>query len=524
LGTGRRLLLADDSVTIQKVINLTFADEGMEVTAVGNGDLAMEQLSAEPPDIIMVDVHMPGLNGYQICERVRQTEHLKHIPVILLVGSFEPFDEEEARRVGADDFLTKPFQSIRQLVGKVGSLLKNRPNEGDAPGETSEAQPADESQDLIQTALPADAPIEYAAIAPEPTAWGASSTNFTGDVALDDDLIEARAVSSAPEEKQDTYSGVPRATVPLSSTDLTEFGHAGTSTRDLSGVQPQPSWRDTDAARTVAMSTEEIDATSGVGNVSQNFEIKLEDQTPSYEIPHVEASNTEEPVGDYAFSASGAADTAPVSEDWANAGARSGTVSVMVPPMDFDMSDDDLLDLGDIDSPRLYAAASESVLDLGDFLGGPQAPPPTASPSGPVYPYAEQSTSSVNTYSTQPLSEPLVDVGVRDMSGAAMESPAQMSVMPVVPAGLASPSIVEQIPLPSARLLTGFESQPYVEPVQHAYAGPITLEQIPQSLIEAIAQKVVEHLTNRTIEEIAWEVVPQLAELHVRREMEKKGN
>lgn len=121
----RKLLLADDSITIQKVINLTFADEGIQVTAVGNGLTAVERLEEIAPDLVLADVHMPGLTGYQVCERVRQTPGFENIPVMLLVGSFEPFDETEARRVGADDFLTKPFQSIKQLVSKVHSLLQS---------------------------------------------------------------------------------------------------------------------------------------------------------------------------------------------------------------------------------------------------------------------------------------------------------------------------------------------------------------------------------------------------------------
>lgn len=121
----RKLLLADDSVTIQKVVNLTFADEGIEVISVGDGDEAMAKVAEISPDLVMADVNMPGLNGYQICEQIRQNEGLRQTPVILLVGSFEPFDEDEARRVGADDFLTKPFQSIRQLVNKVTVLLNS---------------------------------------------------------------------------------------------------------------------------------------------------------------------------------------------------------------------------------------------------------------------------------------------------------------------------------------------------------------------------------------------------------------
>jgi CheY-like chemotaxis protein len=124
----QKLLLADDSVTIQKVVNLTFADEGIEVISVGDGDSAMEKILETSPDLIMVDVNMPGLNGYQICEKLRNSQTFRQTPIILLVGSFEPFDEDEAKRVGADDYLTKPFQSIRQLVQKVTALLTAKKN------------------------------------------------------------------------------------------------------------------------------------------------------------------------------------------------------------------------------------------------------------------------------------------------------------------------------------------------------------------------------------------------------------
>lgn len=132
----KTLLLADDSPTIQKVINLTFADEGIDVISVGDGNAAIQQLRELTPDLVMADVHMPGLNGYQICERIRQNAELSKVPVILLVGSFEPFDEEEAKRVGADDFLMKPFQSIRQLVSRVAALLDTAPGETESFAES----------------------------------------------------------------------------------------------------------------------------------------------------------------------------------------------------------------------------------------------------------------------------------------------------------------------------------------------------------------------------------------------------
>jgi len=130
---GRKLLLADDSATIQKVIDLTFADEGVRVVAVGNGQDAIDQLLEVQPDIVLADVFMPARTGYEVCEYVKTNEKLKHIPVVLLVGSFEPFDEAEARRVGADDILTKPFQSIRRLIDRVGALVTSPPVEKESP-------------------------------------------------------------------------------------------------------------------------------------------------------------------------------------------------------------------------------------------------------------------------------------------------------------------------------------------------------------------------------------------------------
>ncbi len=130
---GRKLLLADDSPTIQKVVELTFADEGVEVISFNNGAEALAKLAEINPDVVLVDAYMPPPSGYEICEHIKQNAALKHIPVMLLVGSFEPFDEAEARRVGADDILTKPFQSIRRLIDRVGGLVSSKQDPEQVP-------------------------------------------------------------------------------------------------------------------------------------------------------------------------------------------------------------------------------------------------------------------------------------------------------------------------------------------------------------------------------------------------------
>jgi len=130
---GRKLLLADDSPTIQKVVELTFADEGVEVISFGSGAEALKKLVEIKPDVVLADAYMPLPSGYEICEYIKQNAELKHIPVMLLVGSFEPFNEAEARRVGADDILTKPFQSIRRLIDRVGGLVSGKQDTDQVP-------------------------------------------------------------------------------------------------------------------------------------------------------------------------------------------------------------------------------------------------------------------------------------------------------------------------------------------------------------------------------------------------------
>ncbi len=116
----RTILLADDSVTIQKVIELTFMDEDYSVVSVSNGDAAVSKLGEMRPDLVIADVHMPGASGYQVCRASKQL--FPEIPVLLLVGTFEPFDERESAAAGADANLKKPFDS-QELLGTVRHLL-----------------------------------------------------------------------------------------------------------------------------------------------------------------------------------------------------------------------------------------------------------------------------------------------------------------------------------------------------------------------------------------------------------------
>ena len=127
------LLLADDSVTIQRVIELTFADEDIKVVAVSDGDQAIERIEADPPDIVLVDIGMPGRSGYEVARHIKQSPRLQHIPVLLLAGAFEPVDQAKATAAGCNGVLAKPFEPqlviarVKELLGQAEGARRRRP-------------------------------------------------------------------------------------------------------------------------------------------------------------------------------------------------------------------------------------------------------------------------------------------------------------------------------------------------------------------------------------------------------------
>src|SRR5262245_31276438 len=118
-----KILVADDNSNIQKMVGLALKDQGIDVVAVGNGEAAVRKITDVRPDLVLADVFMPVRNGYEVCNYVKQDSALSHIPVILLVGAFDPLDEQEAQRVGADGVLKKPFVPPDPLISMVKSAL-----------------------------------------------------------------------------------------------------------------------------------------------------------------------------------------------------------------------------------------------------------------------------------------------------------------------------------------------------------------------------------------------------------------
>ena len=155
-----RVLVADDNSNIQKMVALALEERGIDVVSVGNGEAAVRRIPDLAPDLVLADVFMPVRNGYEVCEFVKTNEKFSHVPVILLVGAFDPLDEKEARRVGADGVLKKPFVPPDPLIAMVTSALEKNPKAAPEPAQGPAGPPRPDPSPALQGSVrPAPKPL-----------------------------------------------------------------------------------------------------------------------------------------------------------------------------------------------------------------------------------------------------------------------------------------------------------------------------------------------------------------------------
>jgi CheY-like chemotaxis protein len=200
-----RVLVADDNSNIHRTIALALKDAGVEVVAVGNGEAAVRKIAEIKPDLVLADIFMPVRNGYEVCEFVKNNPLFSHVPVVLLIGAFDPLDEREAQRVKADAILKKPFVPPDSLLRTVSDLLAHL-----VPAPVAKVQDAPQapkpqsSEKTVQAAKPAvveveEAPEELELPKPKvewntqdtPVAFG-SLLESTSERDADDTVITAR--------------------------------------------------------------------------------------------------------------------------------------------------------------------------------------------------------------------------------------------------------------------------------------------------------------------------------------------
>ncbi|MDQ3746008.1 MAG: response regulator [Acidobacteriota bacterium] len=534
LSGRRKLLLADDSPTVQKVISLFLEEEGIEVVAVGDGREALRLLEEErPPDILIADVWMPGPDGYELCERVKSDERLRHIPVILLVSKFEPFNEAEARRVGADTVLTKPFQSIRDLVSRVGSLLGGGPKREETapertPREESAAEASHARAESQATDADARAPHAAAQADERAVAFDSELAQPFGDPGADDELIEAKPAESFFEPAR--AEAAERAAAP-------EEIEVSEQAEEFETIAHAP---DVLAARHDA--AHEPFGTNGQAAISHEAQHAGESLMPAR--------------SSFAARAAGAA-----------------------------AADDALLDLGQFEPPTSghAAEADDFILDLEEDLPAPHAAQnlfaqpdepsafaeashgtPASSFDEPASSFDERASSFGEPASSfDPSARPhdaarghdaaAWEVVMQEPEVVAQDEPQFSAAASVeheagpAPRGFVEPSVVpaeEPVPAPSeSEYADGSVEGDVPKPPAVAHAAPSEPSpagyavgearagveeseragQLSREDVDAIARRVVELMSERVIREIAWEVVPELAELLVKRKLEEEG-
>lgn len=172
---ARKILLADDSVTAQNMGRKILSEAGYEVLTVSNGSAALKKISEQRPDIIILDVYMPGYSGLEVCQRLKETRDTAGIPVLLTVGKLEPFRPEESRRARADAFIIKPFEASELLatMKKLEEMLKGKP-ESAKPGRFARLagldspEPPDKDAGITEEGWKDRLPIPRKSKAPEP--------------------------------------------------------------------------------------------------------------------------------------------------------------------------------------------------------------------------------------------------------------------------------------------------------------------------------------------------------------------
>jgi two-component system, OmpR family, alkaline phosphatase synthesis response regulator PhoP len=117
-----KILVVDDEIYIVHILDFSLGMEGYEVVTALDGEQALEKARAEKPDLIVLDIMMPKLDGYETCKRLKADPETKDVPVILLSAKGRNVDQKVGFEVGADDYITKPF-SPRKLVERINAIL-----------------------------------------------------------------------------------------------------------------------------------------------------------------------------------------------------------------------------------------------------------------------------------------------------------------------------------------------------------------------------------------------------------------
>jgi DNA-binding response OmpR family regulator len=144
-----KILVADESPTIHKIVAMAFEDEGITVEGISRGEHVMEYMVEYQPDIVLADIHLPGIDGYELCRQIKNFSAFGGVRVILLTSDFEDIDQIELEISRADDFISKPFKT-EEILKKVKSQLELPEQKKGAPSKKPEIPGEPEKSEVIQ--------------------------------------------------------------------------------------------------------------------------------------------------------------------------------------------------------------------------------------------------------------------------------------------------------------------------------------------------------------------------------------
>jgi CheY-like chemotaxis protein len=483
---AKKILLADDSITIQKVVELTFSDGDYEVTAVNNGAKAIQKLSEMRPDIILSDIIMPEKNGYEVCEYVKSHPEYRNIPVILLTGTFEPFDPDRADKAGCDAVVTKPFES-QSLIHKVEELVQQ------SRSNASAAEP----EAAVAPALFGDMP----SFAPAPAT---ASDPF----AHDDDIFSAAQAAAAPaasdmpfDAPEPEYGNETRALPRMSFEEMQQMANAPSTPAPHQDAAPasEPSPWD-----------EPAPAFGGETRAFPRMSFEEMQQMASASQP---AAPKETPSPFEAAPSSPAEETSPWDEPKEDAGATRA-----FPTMSFEemrkMAEAQATPAPFETQAEVPASAEPSPWDEApSAFGGETRAFPRMSFEELEKMAAKPATAPQPAWSApeeMPAADPFADSSQSESPFAA-ETPEPVLAEK---APWSSPASAPAAP-EAAAASTEVNSQ-ITDSVTDAGAMPAGLTDLTDAQVDRIARRVVQLMADKVVRDIAWEVIPDLAEMVVK--------
>lgn len=537
----KKLLLADDSITIQKVIGIIFATEDYQLLISDNGDEAFSKALDEYPDLVIADISMPGKDGFELCQAIKSEPRLAHTSVLLLPGTFEHFDEARVQTVGADGWLTKPFES-QALLDKVAQLLDAEPIRLAAAPPVSVAEPVD----VDEVELPVDDRVMGSDnLAALDVTGEDSSEDIWDSVSFEEDDLQDSSELKAAAAERDVVEAL---TAEDSDAEAIGFRHEELTGEvvdfsapmdeeplELDEVVEDVTEVEDDSAELAALEDDVVAKAEPEGlfaleGGSDEASIVAEKEAVVVEEPGFVA---EEPLAETGFVADASAEEIPVVEPLSD---------------DLPMPDEEILELTEedvLEDEPLGEVAPAAGLTAASFAAGSIEEEPVAEPES--VPFVEDSLSVEETVAVvepEPVAEDAEELlDLADESAFVEESepvtePVEEEVF-MAPVSEPEPEIV----LPSESVEDeGFSPEPVEE--EFGVEAPViaavgaadkdvsAVEQVEQQLRELseddlkevvakVAGQTIEKLAGEMLEQVIWEVVPDLAESMIRDEIRK---